>query len=396
MIETLPTEILIQILLRLTNLTDLGSILHASPTVYRIFDPYAVEITQTILESGYVYKGWGKCRRLHKCGDMSPSIRCFILFIVLLRSSQLPAKSLDELYTIVWSVYDINERSQIFQNHPMYPGKPEPPGGRRHGFDPDPIPANTPPAVIRSVLATARRITWLALDCLQLHLARLRQVQPAHPAELERSFQKRPKDERKNYMLEPWNAKPPLCWPKVRDLGPPTWDEEDSVSYYLWRLQLYGDVTTAAAHAMLSWPAEDVEALDSRGGIRASWRSPDSNSKARDYLQEAHGQSSPAAVRIPWEKLQAQKREGPAPPLRDSTIGVARSIHRKSNALALGDFGPYQRLGFGFWCFELFLVAVSDITVYSARVSVHLAPTVKAASAWDKQPAHVLRFSCVG
>ncbi|KAK6845925.1 hypothetical protein PG987_001113 [Apiospora arundinis] len=85
--ETLPTEILIQILPRLTNLTDPGSVLHASPTVYRIFGPYAVEVTQTILGSGYVYQGWGKCRRLRKYGDTNPRIRCFILFIILLRSS---------------------------------------------------------------------------------------------------------------------------------------------------------------------------------------------------------------------------------------------------------------------------------------------------------------------
>lgn len=55
--EALPTEILIHILPPLTNLADLGSVLYASPTVYRIFDPYAIEIRQAILESGYVYKG---------------------------------------------------------------------------------------------------------------------------------------------------------------------------------------------------------------------------------------------------------------------------------------------------------------------------------------------------
>ncbi|KAK8096013.1 hypothetical protein PG999_014035 [Apiospora kogelbergensis] len=275
--QDLPNEILIQILPRLTNLTDLGSVLHASPTVYRIFDTYAIEITQAILESGY-----------------------------------------------------------IFQDHPIYRGKLEPPGGRKHGFDSDPIPIDTPSVVIRSVIATARRMTWLALDCLQLHLARFRQVQPAHPVETEKAFQKRPEAKRKNYVLEPGT-------PTLRFYGR---------NYKLWLLHLFDDVKTAATHSGLGWPAEDVEALNSDGRNGSPWRRHDSRSQVLNYLQETHGQSSPAAVSIPWERLQARQREGPAPPMRDRAIGVARGIYRKSNALALGDFASYERLGFGFWCFE--------------------------------------------
>lgn len=190
-------------------------------------------------------------------------------------------------------------------------------------------------------------MTWVALDCLQLHLARFRQVQPAHPVETEKAFQKRPEAERKNYMLEPWDANPPLIWPKVRDLGPPRRGEVNSVSYELWLLQLYDDIKTAATHSMLGWPTEDVEALNPDGRNGSPWRKHDSQSQVLNYLQEAHGQSSPAAVCIPWERLQARQREGPAPPMRDRAIGVARGIYRKSNALA-----PYEHLGFGCWCFE--------------------------------------------
>ncbi|KAK8126882.1 uncharacterized protein PG998_002641 [Apiospora kogelbergensis] len=324
--QDLPNEILIQILPRLTNLTDLGSVLHASPTVYRIFDTYAIEITQAILESGYVYKRWGKCRRLYKCGDTTPRIRCFILFIILLHSSRLPATNLADLHEI------------IFQDHPIYRGKPEPPGGKKHGFDPVPIPIDTPSVVIRSVIATARRMTWLALDCLQLHLARFRQVQPAHPVETKKAFQKRPEAKRKNYMLEPGT-------PTLRFYG-------RNVSYELWLPHLYDDVKTAATHSGLGWPAEDVEALNSDGRNGLPWRRHDSRSQVLNYLQETHGQSSPASVRIPWERLQTRQREGPAPAMRDRAIGVARGIYRKSNALALGDFASYERLDFGFWCFE--------------------------------------------
>ncbi|KAK7975804.1 hypothetical protein PG989_014267 [Apiospora arundinis] len=252
----------------------------------------------------------------------------------------------------MWNLFHVNSYSQKFQDHPMYDGKTESPGGRRHGFDPDLILANTSPAVIRSVLATAQRTTWLALDCLQLHLARFRQVQPSHPVETEKSFRKRLQAERRNYLLEPWNAQPPLRRPKVRDLGPPTRKEEASVSYELWLLQLYEDVKTAAAFSRLDWPAEDVEAVtfDDRRG--SPWHYGDNLLPVLDYLQKAHGQSWPGAVHIPWEKLQGRQREGPAPPTGDGAIGVAKGVYRGSNVLALGDFGQYQHLGFNFWSFE--------------------------------------------
>ncbi|KAK6845926.1 hypothetical protein PG987_001114 [Apiospora arundinis] len=178
----------------------------------------------------------------------------------------------------MWNLFHVNSYSQKFQDHPMYDRKTGSRGGRRHGFDLDSIPPNTPPAVIR-----------------------------------------------------------------MRDLGPPTRKEETS---------LYEDVKTAAAHPGLDWPAKDVEAVTSDDRRGSPWHYRDNLLPVLYHLQEAHGQSWPGAVHIPWEKWQGRQREGLAPPTGDGAIGVAKGVYRGSNVLALGDFGQYQHLGFNFWSFE--------------------------------------------
>ncbi|KAK8131080.1 hypothetical protein PG984_007518 [Apiospora sp. TS-2023a] len=290
--ETLPTELIIQILSALTKLNDLDSVLHASPTAYRVFDAYAAKITQTILESGYVYQGWRICRRLRRCGDTSPNIRVLILLMILVRSSRLPTRTLADFSTAVDAILHINAYNNKFQDHPLWNGKPKPPGTRRSGFDPEPIPGDTPPAVIRSVLATSRRTTWLTWDCLHLYLARFRQLRPAHPAEKKKSFRNQPESYRKNFLLEPWNSKPPCRWPKVVDLGPPTAKEETCVARVLWLLQLRGDIKKATACSKLDWPVEDTEAFEWGEeciALRTSW--PWATSSRTDVSGSASGAS---------------------------------------------------------------------------------------------------------
>ena len=79
-LESLATGILLDILCRLPDLASLASLIQASAVVDRMFESYAVEITEAVLGSGYM------------CGH----IRVMVRIMAIIRSSTLPIQSLRE------------------------------------------------------------------------------------------------------------------------------------------------------------------------------------------------------------------------------------------------------------------------------------------------------------
>lgn len=55
-LERLAPELLLGILTRLQNMISLDCLLGASPAVFRLFDKYAVDITEAVLSSSFTYR----------------------------------------------------------------------------------------------------------------------------------------------------------------------------------------------------------------------------------------------------------------------------------------------------------------------------------------------------
>jgi hypothetical protein len=77
--ETLSPEIHLMIVTKFPDLVSLYSLVRASPAVYRLFNYYAVEITEAVLAAGFTHG----------------HIRVIICITTLIRSSTLPTLDLD-------------------------------------------------------------------------------------------------------------------------------------------------------------------------------------------------------------------------------------------------------------------------------------------------------------
>lgn len=165
-IEYVPPEVLLMIATQLPNLLALDSLLRASPNTFRLFNSgNAVKITEAVLSGG----------------STNPHVRVIICVIALIRSSNLPIHSLDDFKSQV--TFEVMENRTATSER---------------GFSPTHLSPDTTPAVLRSILASVRRITCLTLDCLKYYLHQFRSLKPQHL--IDRTFQLRG--------YQPWKIHP--------------------------------------------------------------------------------------------------------------------------------------------------------------------------------------------
>lgn len=195
-LECLAPELVLMIATQLPDLISLDSLLRASPNSFRIFNHgNAVKITELVLSAGFTH----------------PHIRVIICVMALIRSSTLPI-SLSTLDSFRKQV-----TLEAMENRTSSP---------THIFQ------NTTPAVLRSILATTRRITCLTLDCLEHYLARFRSLRPQHLVDREFHW----------HGIQPWEVKPPRQSYQTQEVGLPSWVEEQRVFRAFWRIQMICDL----------------------------------------------------------------------------------------------------------------------------------------------------------
>ncbi|KAK8135054.1 hypothetical protein PG984_007066 [Apiospora sp. TS-2023a] len=245
--ETFPTELLLKIISGLPDLTSLDSILHASPTVYRIFDEYAVEITETILACGYkiaVSYHRHPCRtdEVHhgphaiESGITCAYIRVMFYMMAAIRSGCFPIHSLSEFCQKVVDPFwwKTTRRGRATLGYYM----------------PESLPKDTPPKVVRSLIATYRRLNWISMDCLR------------HPGRRKKAFLR---GCRVGPYINDAGALNEFRGIPIKgpDAGPPSWVEEQRSARAFWRLQLMYDLQKAGRGNLLDWPADDLHTLRS-------------------------------------------------------------------------------------------------------------------------------------
>lgn len=155
-LESLAPELLLHIVKRLPDLTSLDCLLRASTAVFRLFDSYAVEITEAVLSSGFTHR----------------HIQVIIRITALIRSSALPIKDLVS--------FQMNVTREAIYHRMQKPSS--------SGLAPKRLCGTTRPAILRSIFATNTQITCYAFDCLEHYLIRFRALRPKHPVDAPKGY----------------------------------------------------------------------------------------------------------------------------------------------------------------------------------------------------------------
>lgn len=294
-LQELPTELVALILTRVTDIATLDSLIRAWPAAYRVFESSAVDITEAVLSSGYV------------CGH----IRVIFRIIALLRSGTLPISNLADFRRRV--IVDAMRYDSRVRSSPS-------------GFAPTFLARETSPAVIRSLFGTYRQIMMASLGCLTYYLDRFKTLKPEHP------IYKAIKDGAWSRDITTWPSRPSRPQGRkfdVRNVGPPSWTEEQRVNRAFWRLQLLYDLKRAASRGLLDWPDDSKAALcDIVAVSRPIKESTRSWSWSRRYGHQIW--PKPSDFYDAWMHIVPYAGHDPGPPEYEELISVVdyvRTVH---------------------------------------------------------------------
>ncbi|KAL5095123.1 hypothetical protein Trisim1_003732 [Trichoderma cf. simile WF8] len=242
-LELLAPEILLQIVTQLPGLDTLWNLMRASPQTWRLFDQYALFITEGIL-SGPNSVLFSRMTEL-------------VRGVILLRSGVLPFRDMQ----------DVQKGFMPRQLHwKVYPDL-------RASIGPELLATSSVPVTtLRSVVATAYHLSSLAQACLGSCLARIRDpsFRPMHAFDPPPRYQG-------DYIhngQEDNGAKPedrifvgtPV---HMVDAGEPSWIEEMRALRAMWIIQFVGELQRLVGDrsGTIEWPEEDVKMLSNMDAV---------------------------------------------------------------------------------------------------------------------------------
>lgn len=342
-LESLSPEILLLIIKQLPELTSLDSLIRASPSSFRVFNSYGVEITDVILNSGYIQK----------------HIRTMIRVTAIIRTSKLPMHNVRD-----------------FLNRTTYPAMRERLRLLKRYMSPPYLEADTPPAILRGILASNRHIANLSSDFLNVHLERFRALRPRR---LDDESQYPTETPAPRYLSQ--NGK--MEQYDVQDIGPPVWKEEQRVIRLFWRIQMLYDMKRAGANGLLKWSAEELDYLNKMSLRRfysaektMTWSVTEAHpeyysmTSVEEYLVEVYPSAdlwdiSNMAWLVPPHPIKEVQREGPilfpehllptskfrgCSPLICASTGTSFWYYEIKRMEGEVPFEAFGKWGFTFWC----------------------------------------------
>lgn len=221
--ETLPFELLREIVSYFDDCISLYNLLRASPAISRQFNHNGLQLTRIVFSKD----------------NMCDQIRETICLIAMLDSHLFAYPSMD---TFVANFIHLTVKDVC----PPRPGHPRPTS------PPNDLPDNTPIQTIRRILSLHVQIVHLIVACLEYYLEKFNTLQPENISDPETQYSR---DLKKD---PPWTQRFKSFKVPVSDYGPPVWEEQQRVSRALWRIQLFYDLCTAASQSRLGWSAEDI------------------------------------------------------------------------------------------------------------------------------------------
>jgi hypothetical protein len=226
-LERLPPEVLLPILTRLPDLDSLDNLLQISPAAAQLFDLRGVEIFEAVLSADT---------------NTHEYTRALIRIVALLRSTALPA------YIHDWISFEdlVRDKTTSYRYNPS-----------RWNHPPLRLPPHTSTVALREVLATNQKIRRLTIDCLRYYIERFRALRPSHLADETFRYDTKNNSNDEDY-VRPWQLKPAVIPYSVKDIGGPTWLEQQRVLRALWRIRLFHEFKNSIGTSCITWTENDI------------------------------------------------------------------------------------------------------------------------------------------
>lgn len=254
-LESLAPELLVNILANLPNLASLDNVIRASPAAYRLFDLRSRELFDAVLSSGMTHKYTCALTRI----------------VTVLRCNALPsyAANLDDFQTLVR-----RETSILSYDDPDNPDDSD--GPSEWPFPLTTLPPVTSAVLLRGILATNRKLMRRTVGCLAFYLERFNSLRPMHPVDKDFVFRNKHVGPGRRHVLT-WQLEPAETPYATRDIGPPTWVEEQRVLRACWRVQLFHDVEDAVNKSTVTWELDNLGPVDlfKVPSLRGLWNNSD-------------------------------------------------------------------------------------------------------------------------
>ncbi len=277
-------------------------------------------------------------------------------------------------------------------------------------FSPATFPLHCSPATSRGILATFRRISFLTVNCLDFYLERFRELRPRRAVDPDWG-------PREVKIADICAGNPPSVPVATRDIGPPTWLEEQAVSRGFWRVQFVADLRQALRTGVIAdWDDGEVAWLNAMSvpevygfeglAYDLRWKASGPYTGLSDNEITEHSlilmavdwlKRNPRAMPLAsWRRVGSDFR--PPPPFPITTPARLRRTeqHHLSEYWGAGNRGfaytfrdfehsglkpallaPYRELGFPIWCAERLegygLTSISSMNGGSAHDMVRAA-----------------------
>ncbi|KAL6813122.1 hypothetical protein GGI42DRAFT_313690 [Trichoderma sp. SZMC 28013] len=243
-LELLAPEILLQIVTQLPGLDTLWNLMRASPQTWRLFDQYALAITEGIISGPN--------------SVLSSSMSELVRGVILLRSGVLPFRGMRD----VQLGFIRCQFSRV--EYPLL----------HVSLSPELLATSSVPvATLRSVVATAYHLSSLAQACLESCLVRIRDpsFRPMHaynpPAQYLGPYIHNGQADEDVKPEDRIFAGTPV---QVVDAGKPSWIEEMRALRAMWIIQFVGELQRLVGDrsGTIGWSEEDVKKLSNTDAVK--------------------------------------------------------------------------------------------------------------------------------
>ncbi|KAK1589892.1 uncharacterized protein LY79DRAFT_556023 [Colletotrichum navitas] len=223
-LDVLPREILILILAELPDARALYQLIRASPAACRLYTAVGAEVLERVLAR-----------------SVPPQIHQLIRLVGVIRTST-PSSPIAPSFQAFLGQY-IRPAADDKEYFPLAPPLSQTCSGEKELGG------------VRKLLLIARRIACLTSLCIASYRERCLSITPSHRTERGGSSC--------GMTSKPWEERSDGIPYRPRDVGPPTWIEEQRVMRGLWRLQVFHELKTASSEDRTRWSERDKrEAAD--------------------------------------------------------------------------------------------------------------------------------------
>ncbi|KAJ0346113.1 hypothetical protein COL154_008792 [Colletotrichum chrysophilum] len=331
-LDSLPTEILSEVISYIADLRTLYHLITASPSVSRIFDSPTMgpEAFEHVLAN-----------------STAPQVFGLVRLVAIVRTATAddpPATSLDAFVKRANHHMQHSGRGQFYSSIP--------PLTRTY--------QRQKTGAVRSLLQIARRIAYLTPACLSYYREQWLSATPSHA-----------EGDMRGWVYKTWKNRYAGRPYSPDDIGPPVWIEEHRVTRGFWRLQLLYELQRATSENRLGWKMDETRGPVSAEGLYGALRyEKEEFFTVSDFVNRIQGESSSWSLPCPTTTASVTEWPEPAPPLAvDEPAGHTRGYLMSQNPVGwvyanirLRHFPPspirgvplqpFRRLGLFIWEYD--------------------------------------------